>query len=256
MKHPWVMMMAAAASMLYATADTSTILQPGTTAPGFSLPTLTGTREVLSVYCGAQLSKPYVNNIHHIVILSFWATYCKPCQKEIPELHAFAAKHQKDSVKIFCISIDKEGADIVAPFVKEKNYTLPVMLDPYKATAQRYGVKSLPSLFVIGPDGIIRYSSTGFDERTNLDEKLESMLAGVRQGKSVQTDAIHGAGASVPVKQDAPSFTAKQKWHAAAQLECGESPEKIAQDLNISAEDVRGWYNELKKAAQSLWDGK
>jgi peroxiredoxin len=256
MKHPWVMILAAAASTLFAAADTSSILQPGTAAPGFSLPTLTGTREVLSVYCGAQLSKPYVNNLHHIVILSFWATYCKPCQKEIPELHAFAEKHQKDSVKIFCVSIDKEGVDIVAPFVKEKNYTLPVLLDPYKATAQRYGVKSLPSLFVIGPDGAIRYSSTGFDEKTNLDEKLESMLAGVRQGRSVQADAVQSAGASVLVKQDAPAFTAKQKWHAVAQVECGESPEKIAQDLKVSPDDIKAWYNDLKKTAQSLWESK
>lgn len=238
--------------------DASALLQAGTAAPSFSLPTLTGTREVLSVYCGEKLSKPYVNSIHHVVILSFWATYCKPCQKEIPELMKFATKHQNDSVKIFCISIDKEGADIVAPLVNEKKYSIPVLLDPYKTTASRYGVKSLPSLFVIGPNGVIRFASTGFDEKSNLEVKLEGILNGIRQGSTiaVKQEVNADQGESVPVKQDTPAISPKQKWHAVARVECGETPEKVADEMNLSADEVKAWYAQLKSSAMSVWGEK
>lgn len=143
-------------------AEPSTLLTAGTKAPLFSLPVVNGKREALSVWCGEQLSKPYVNDKKHIVIISFWATYCQPCKKEIPALHSFYEKYKDKNIKIFLISIDSKGNAIVAPHIKEANYTLPVLLDPYKRTAERYGVKSVPSLFVIGEDGKIMYSAKGF----------------------------------------------------------------------------------------------
>jgi thiol-disulfide isomerase/thioredoxin len=245
--------------------DPAELLQPGVEAPTFSLPTLTGQREALSVYCGKQLSKPYANSIHHIVILSFWATYCKPCQKEMPELSAFMKKHAGDSIKLYCVSIDKEGASIVAPFVKEKKYDTEVLLDPYKAVARKYGVKTLPSLFVIGGDGVVRYSTSGFEENTNLVARLDEIVASIRSGKVVSQKGGEGKGASVAVKDDNPevpeakavatSITAKEKWNAVARKETGEPVERIAAEMGVTVNEVNGWYGELKKAAIGMWGG-
>jgi peroxiredoxin len=186
-------------------ADESKLLQPGTPAPSFSLPSLDGSRVMLNVWCGQTLAKPYLNKIRHVVIVSYWATYCKPCQKEIPELMKFMEKHTADSVKIFCISIDKEGATKVKPFVVEKNYTVPVLLDPYQKTAERYGVKSLPALFVVGPDGVIRFSSLGFEEGTSLVDKLESILTSIRTGQEITVSAGHGEAVAVEESPAEPS---------------------------------------------------
>lgn len=232
----------------------NTLLAPGTRAPTFSLPGIDNKRISLSDYCGDTLTKPYLNKIHHIVIVSFWATYCAPCQKEIPQLEQFMKSHTGDSIKLFCISIDGEGSAVVEPFVQEKKYEVPVLLDPYKKIAERYGVKSLPALFVIDPRGIIRSASLGFDEKKqSMTEKLEEIVSNIRANKAVA--GMQSVSEAVAIKVDAvPKFTAQQKFHAVARVECGESLEKISQELKIDQEQIKQWYEDIKKATQSAFE--
>jgi cytochrome c biogenesis protein CcmG/thiol:disulfide interchange protein DsbE len=250
-------------------AEESKLLPPGLPAPSFSLPTLSGDRLALSAYCGQTLSKPFINKIRHIVILSFWATYCKPCQKEIPQLKAFADKHKADNVLALCISVDKEGEAVVAPFVKEKGLTAQVLLDPYMKTSERYGVRSLPALFIIDTLGIIRYCSHGYDEKVDFNQKLERLFTDIKAGKKIAT-APEKAGSEIVVQADtvvtgrgspAPaavspspvSLTPQQKWNAIVKVECGEPVEKVAATMGVTAADLRKWHEELKGAAIKLW---
>ncbi len=239
------------------------ILGPGTEAPSFSMPSLSGKRESLRIWCGKKLIKPYVNDVQHTVIVSFWATYCKPCQKEIPELQKFYNKHKDENLKIFLISIDDKGAGVVVPFAEERDYRLPILFDPYKKTAERYGVKSLPALFVIDPEGTIRYSSIGYKEEVPLEETLETVLTAIKEGKEVAMDSSSlEEGEAVAVqddkseKKDPAEFSSKKKWHAVARIECGESPDVIANELNISKDELKQWYTDLKNKAIELWDAK
>ncbi len=236
-------------------------LEPGKSAPSFSLPSVSGKRESLRIWCGTKLIKPFVNKIPHTVIVSFWATYCKPCMKEIPELQRYYEKHKNEHIKIFLINIDEKGAGIVVPFVKEKNYTLPVLFDPYKKTSERYGVKSLPALFVIGPDGIIRYSSVGYKKEISIEETLDNVIRAIKEGKNVAIESGGEQGESIEVQEDniekdSKPFSSKQKWHAVARIECGTSPDSVAAELNVPKEEIRKWYNELKETAIELWESE
>ena len=243
-------------------AEKKSILQPSSPAPTFSLPTLSQDRTSLRVYCGEKLQKPHINSIRHIVVLSFWATYCKPCKKELPELMKFAERHASDSVKVFCISIDKEGASKVAPFVKEQGYNLDILLDPYRKTAERYGVQSLPALFVIDGRGIIRYSSVGYDENEHIENKLESIITNIRQGKEIAPEnSFEQTGESVAVSADSTTeqstpaaISAKQRWNAIVAVECGMSLETLADSLKVPPQEIRTWYSDLKAAAIKLWE--
>jgi thiol-disulfide isomerase/thioredoxin len=239
-------------------ADSLTIITPGTVAPSFSLPSLEGERQVLSVWCGKQLTKPYVNKVPQTVILSFWATYCAPCQKEIPELSAFAKKHSGDPIKIFCVRLDKEGASVVAPFVKEKGYTLPVLLDQYKRVAGNFGVKSLPALVVIDPDGIVRYSSVGYRDDVAFETVLEKALKAASEGKNMVSETKLKAGESVEVKQDIlevkPAAVApRDRWHIVASVECGEGIDSVSRQTGVPADTIKAWYSQLKESAINLW---
>ncbi|NLE02254.1 MAG: TlpA family protein disulfide reductase [Fibrobacter sp.] len=225
------------------------LLSPITIAPTFSLPDLQGDRVSLRYYCGDTLQKPHLNNTRHFVILSFWATYCVPCQKEIPELMQFAENHKGDSIKIFLISIDKEGAEIVAPFIKEKGYTLPVLLDPYRKTAERYGVNSVPSLFVIDPYGFIQYSAAGYYGNVSLDKKLDWIIQDIRSGYSSSNTKVKSIKAAPQMK-----ISADKRWDAIWKVECGNPVAEIANLLHITPEELASWRIELKKAAFSLWD--
>jgi peroxiredoxin len=239
------------------------VLSAGTIAPTFSLPTIDGERISLRTWCGDTLNKPLFNPFRHIVILSFWATYCEPCKKEIPELASIAQKHSTDSVKIFCISIDKEGASKVGPVVTERKYTLPALLDPYCKTAERYGVSSLPALFVIDPMGTISYSTSGYNENESLSQKIDSIISQIRQNKpqpatpakdstiSVKT-SVSGRDTGKHVTQK--FVTPKERWDAIVRVECGVPVEAIADSLGVQPAEIRKWFTELKTAATTLWD--
>lgn len=241
-------------------AESGALIKPGEKAPTFSLPTLDGTREVLRVWCGDTLLKPYANDVKHTVIVNFWATYCKPCQKEIPQIAAFMKKHEGEPIKAFFVSIDKEGVSKVGPFVKNKGYDVAVLLDTYARTAKRYGVKSVPALFVIAPDGSVFYSASGFDESTNLTEKLETVYTSIKAGNKPASAEVEVAGDQVAVEEapaEAPvaaaEFGPKERWQAVVRLECGEKPADVAEDLGVSVADLKAWGKQLKQAAVKLW---
>lgn len=107
-----------------------------------------------------------------VVVLDFWATWCGPCRKAIPQIQAFF-EQKLPNVETFCVNVfERDGGVKVAPFWKENGYPMPVLLGT-EDTAGDYGVRSIPTLFVIGPDGKIRYRHQGFSN--DLAEKLRWM---------------------------------------------------------------------------------
>ena len=222
-------------------------------------------REVLSVWSGKQLSKPYVNSTPRIVILSFWATWCQPCQREIPELVKFAEKHAADSIKIFLVSLDEKGAAEVGPFVAQKGWKLPVLLDPYRKTAERYGVTSLPALFFISPGGVIRYSTTGMKKDVDFAAALETIYDAIKNNRTLPANYLAGgetvdvpaSGATPPPAVSAapvkPAPTTAQKFSAAARIESGLKPDSVAKALGVTIGEIKQWHEELKGMAAKLW---
>ena len=94
-------------------------VEPGSPAPTFSLPDLEQNYISLRDYCGEKLRKPWKNKEKHVVIISFFATWCKPCMEEIPHLEAIAQKYRNRHVKIFLIDVGEETQK-VADFISGK----------------------------------------------------------------------------------------------------------------------------------------
>jgi peroxiredoxin len=209
------------------------------------------------------MSKPHTNPTPHVVILSFWATYCQPCKKEIPALAKFIDGYGDKPIKAFLISIDKEGPSKVAPFVKEQKFSLPSLLDPYAKTAERYGVKSVPALFVIDTKGIVRYSAMGFDENADLSGKLKQVLDEIFSGVKPSVSKSVVIGEQVGVQKhsgsgrgevDPSSVAPRERWQAIVRVECGQSVEEVADELSVSPEVIKEWYQQLKGAVLKMWD--
>ena len=110
------------------------------------------------------------------IVLSFFASWCSPCLKEIPELH----KLSKDMEEIEFILVNvNEKREKVAKHVKDKGYTLPVILDKYGMALKSFKADKmpLPLTVVINKKGMITYYQSGYkegDEKT-LKKHLQSL---------------------------------------------------------------------------------
>ncbi len=90
-----------------------------------------------------------------VVLLTFWATWCEPCKKEMPEIEAAYERHKDQGFVVLAINFG-ETPDPARSFAHHGRLTFPILLDPSVKVASRYGVVSLPVSFFIDSNGIIR----------------------------------------------------------------------------------------------------
>jgi peroxiredoxin len=87
-----------------------------------------------------------------VVMVNFWATWCPPCLEEMPAMERLYRKHKDAGFTLVAISVDADPKK-VTPFVTEHKLTMPIGVDPKMDLASTYGVRALPSSFVVARDG-------------------------------------------------------------------------------------------------------
>ena len=88
-----------------------------------------------------------------VVFLNFWATWCKPCEAEMPSMERLWRRYRDRGLVVLAVSADADGAGAVGPFVAKHRLTFPVGLDPRMEVSRRYQVWALPSTFIIDRQG-------------------------------------------------------------------------------------------------------
>jgi peroxiredoxin len=86
-----------------------------------------------------------------VVLVNFWATWCPPCRKEMPDLQALYDKYKDQGFVVLAIS-DEETAK-VGPFIAERKITYPVLLDPGRKVNDAFVVEGIPKSFVYDRSG-------------------------------------------------------------------------------------------------------
>jgi len=153
-------------------------------APSFSLPALNGEPVSLAELRG------------NTVIIDFWATWCPPCEFQVPELNAFWEEHSGDGdILVFGISVDEGGSEQVRPWVEEKGVGYPILLGD-DGLARRYGAMGFPTLVIIAPDGTIDSRHVGLIERDVLEEAVARQRArsGAREAAQRSADSRVASG--------------------------------------------------------------
>ena len=106
-----------------------------------------------------------------VVLVNFWATWCPPCQKEMPDLESLYKEFRHQRFVILAIS--DEDADKVRPFIAERKITYPILLDPGHKVGSLFEVEGIPKSFVYDRDG--KLVAQSIDMRTQ--QQFREMLA-------------------------------------------------------------------------------
>jgi peroxiredoxin len=95
------------------------------------------------------------------VLLNFWATWCPPCLEEMPSMEKLYQHFKDRGFVVVAVSSDKEGEDLVAPFIDKLGVTFPILLDTTGEISSRYGAKTLPISFLLDREGKVIAAAQG-----------------------------------------------------------------------------------------------
>jgi len=135
----------------------------GTPSPPFSLWTLSGQNVTLSSYRGK------------VLIVDFFATHCAPCRRSIPHVTGLYSRYNRQGLQVLGVSLDEGREEAVKTFVADKKITYPVAM-ANDEMVNDYGIRSIPTMFVIDKKGMIVERYPGFN-----DEIARSMEALIRK---------------------------------------------------------------------------
>jgi len=105
-----------------------------------------------------------------VVLVNFWATWCPPCRKEMPDLQALYDKYKDRGFLVLSIS-DEESAK-VSPFIAERKITYPVLLDPGRKVNEAFVVEGIPKSFVYDREGKLVAQSIDMRTRSQFQQML------------------------------------------------------------------------------------
>ena len=140
-------------------------LEIGQLAPDFEMQYPDGRKVKLSDFKG----KP--------VIVNFWATWCAPCEAELPEFVQTYEKYKDQGLVILGVNAQESGED-ANKFVEKYNLSFPVTLDSRGEVMGLYGVRGLPTTLFIDPEGRVAVRWAGILTKPMIEEYLGQILPG------------------------------------------------------------------------------
>ena len=135
---------------------------------------------MLKTLDGKTIDTSKLNNDGKPFIISFFATWCKPCNRELKAIHEKYADWQEETgVKVIAISIDQaQNINKVKPLVDSEEWEYEVLLDPNSDFSRAMGVRMIPHVFIIDGDGKIAESRSGYTDggEDHLIEKVRELI--------------------------------------------------------------------------------
>jgi len=134
-------------------------------APNFELQDIGGQPHLLSLYSG------------QVVLLNFWATWCKPCEDEMPAMDRLYRALQPEGFEMLAVSVDEETA-LVERFQERLGVSFPILLDPAQDVSRRYQTTGFPESLLIDKNGMIveRYIGPRDWDHTIYAERIRKLL--------------------------------------------------------------------------------
>jgi peroxiredoxin len=153
-------------------------------APDFTVKDATGASFHLSDYKGK------------VVLLNFWATWCGPCQIEIPWFMNFENSYKDRNFAVLGVSFDDDGWKSVKPFIEKKKLNYRVAIGTEEISTLYGGLDSLPTTFILDREGRIAATHVGLVSKSDYETDILHLLDS-KDGITVEKHAanhIPGAG--------------------------------------------------------------
>lgn len=112
------------------------------------------------------------------VLVNFWATWCGPCVKEMPDLAALSEEYKSKGGLVIGISVDRDddALVLVSDFVKEKNVTYPIVIDNGDLETAFGGLRGIPTTFYIDKEGKIVKKLVGLQSKEKFAAEFDALL--------------------------------------------------------------------------------
>jgi peroxiredoxin len=171
MRKTWL----AALLLLWALGASAQALRPspGGAAPALELPGVDGRVHRLAAYRGK------------VVLVNFWASWCEPCRDEMPSIERLRRSLSGKPFAVLAVNVG-EGAHAASRFAESVALGAALLLDRDGAAARAWGARALPSTFIVGPDGTIRYRHVGAMDWSSpaVREAITALLPGAASRQS------------------------------------------------------------------------
>lgn len=132
----------------------------GKISPSFTLDSLAG-------------EKVTVGQLGEITVINFWATWCPPCQEEMPELDQFAKRNQQ-KINFYAVNLEESNGK-VREFMNKNKYTMAVLLDKEGVVAQQFQVTAIPTTIIVDKNGLIKHRKSGAMTMNELEGIINSL---------------------------------------------------------------------------------
>jgi cytochrome c biogenesis protein CcmG/thiol:disulfide interchange protein DsbE len=150
-------------------------------APDFSLKDANGHTVKLSDYRG------------RVVLLNFWATWCGPCQIEIPWFVEFENKYRAEGFTVLGVSMDEDGWKAIKPFLAARNVNYPVVLGNEDVNQLYGGIESLPTTLLIGRDGRTSFFHSGLIGKGEYQKEILQLLGAKQDEVRIDEPSVQPA---------------------------------------------------------------
>lgn len=111
-----------------------------------------------------------------VVLVDFWATWCPPCRRSIPDLIELKKKYSNKDFEILGISLDKDTQKDVPGFIKTMGINYPVLFGDDNVIKTFGGVEAIPTVFIINKQGVVVNKFVGLTDKKELSVELDKLI--------------------------------------------------------------------------------
>ena len=111
-----------------------------------------------------------------VIFLNFWATWCPPCKKEMPDIENIYKEYGENKKNVVILGVNSEKENEVKKFLKDKEYTFPTVIDKNSEVMRKYFIQAFPTSFVIDKEGNVYGYVMGGLTREQIKQVIEEVL--------------------------------------------------------------------------------